>query len=72
MQNDNGNDEGRHDVTRASYPIPQPLTERLRRAAAALSAGGDAASVETESIQDALQELVSNSLEAIDSIYFAR
>ena len=61
----------RDNVTRASYPIPQPLKERLRRAAAALTNGGDAATVETESIQTALAKMVSNSLEAIDAMYFA-
>ena len=62
----------RHDVTRASYPLPQPLTNRLRRAANAFSAGGDEGSVETESIHAALAELVGNSLEAMDAMYFSR
>jgi hypothetical protein len=62
----------RHDVTRASYPIPQPLTERLRRAASALTAGGDESTVQTDSIPQALAELIQNSLEAMDQMYFQR
>jgi hypothetical protein len=67
------NGDNRNDVTRASYPLPVGLTERLRLAASAASAAdGSENSVETESIQAALAELVSNSLEAMDAMYFSR
>jgi hypothetical protein len=71
MEGTNGQ-ASRHDVTRASYPLPQPLTERLRRAASALTAGGDESTVQTESIPEALAELIQNSLEAMDQMYFQR
>jgi hypothetical protein len=48
----------------ASYPIPQPLSRLLR---ATILEGQEA---QLENVQDALSQLVSNSFEAMDSMYF--
>jgi hypothetical protein len=51
-------------IESASYPIPQPLSRLLR---ATILEGQEA---QLENVQDALSQLVSNSFEAMDSMYF--
>jgi hypothetical protein len=70
-------------VSRAKYPIPEPLVRRLKAGillpvsaeAAPNVATADASSTATprvvESLQEALTFLVGNSIEAMDAMYFA-
>jgi hypothetical protein len=69
-------------VSRAMYPIPEPLVRRLKAgillpvsAEAAPKVATDASSTSTprvvESLQEALTFLVGNSIEAMDAMYFA-
>jgi len=51
-------------IESATYPIPQPLSRLLR---AAILEGQDA---QVETMDDALAQLVGNSFEAMDSMYF--
>lgn len=52
-------------ISRAEYPIPQPLASLLRAAIL------DQKEAQLESLEDALGQLVGNSFEAMDSMYFA-
>lgn len=56
-----------HSVTRAVYDIPEPLRIRLQ-AGVHLSGASNARHV--ENIPDALAQLVGNSIEAMDAMYF--
>jgi hypothetical protein len=69
-----------HHVSRATYPIPEPLARRLK--AGILLPPSDAVSTDAnanatppprqvESLQEALTFLVGNSIEAMDAMYFA-
>jgi hypothetical protein len=71
-----------HHVSRATYPIPEPLVRRLKAgillpvsAETAPKLDSDASSTPTprlvESLQEALTFLVGNSIEAMDAMYFA-
>jgi hypothetical protein len=53
-----------HHVSRATYPIPQPLTRLLRAVIE------DHEEAQVESIESALAEIVGNSFQAMDSMYF--
>jgi hypothetical protein len=60
-----------HHVASATFPIPQPLTRRLEAAVAHQQQTATTDSnVILESFQDALGHLVSNSIQALDALYF--
>ena len=61
----------RHNVSRASYPLPQPLVTRFRRGGLQQCQQNASARPAVESIPQALAELVGNSIEAMDAMYFA-
>mmetsp|Transcript_6381 Transcript_6381/g.14209 ORF Transcript_6381/g.14209 Transcript_6381/m.14209 type:complete len:897 (-) Transcript_6381:120-2810(-) len=75
---DEGAEEGilqRHDVSDAVYPLPEPLVRRLR-GGVLLEAPTETAQtkqpvVKRESTDQALEQLVGNSIEAVDAMYFA-
>lgn len=52
-------------ISRAKYPIPQPLATLLRAAIL------DQREAQLETLEDALCQLVGNSFQAMDSMYFA-
>jgi hypothetical protein len=58
-----------HHISRASYPIPQPLVQRLK--AGILLPNQGFRERQVESLHDGLAQLVSNSIEAMDAMYFA-
>lgn len=53
-------------ICRAEYPIPPPLSRLL---SAAILEHQDA---QVETLEESLTQLVGNSFEAMDSMYFAR
>ena len=61
----------RHDVKDASYPLPEPLSRRLRRGVLLSGNSGSSKKVLREGISEALTLLVGNSIQAIDQMYFA-
>lgn len=79
---DAGADILRHDVADATYPLPEPLVRRLKggiigksssSTTNAKTTAGDkkASEIFLESIDQALTQLVGNSIEAVDNMYFA-
>ena len=66
----------RHDVKDASYPLPEPLSGRLRGGVmlsqnSTKMASGRKVEVLRDEMEDSLAHLVGNSIEAIDQMYFA-
>ena len=66
-----------HNVSRATYPLPEPLSQRLKvcivRMNEKASDGDEPGSGPpiTDSVTEALTQLLGNSMEAIDTMYFA-
>jgi hypothetical protein len=65
-----------HNISRASYDLPEPLRVRLRAGVLLSAAGGPPKSereknIIVETIPDALAQLVGNSIEAMDTMYFS-
>jgi hypothetical protein len=58
-----------HSVSRATYPLPQPLVLRLQGGGLQLAADRPRPAV--ESIPEALTQLVGNAIESMDAMYFA-
>jgi hypothetical protein len=58
-----------HSVSRATYPLPQPLVLRLQGGGLQLAA--DRPRPVVESITEALTQLVGNAIESMDAMYFA-
>ena len=62
-------------VSRAAYPVPDPLA-RILKEVLSVQSGDDGVSAnlhdkDTESLETALAQLVSNAFEAMDSMYFS-
>jgi len=64
-----------HNVSRATYPLPEPLVQRLRSGILLAAGGVDAPAGGTkrvvETFESALREIAANSIEAIDRMYFS-